>query len=215
MSTTATLQTTVSAGGVSINARAQRTAEGQIGESIGTDRLPAAKTATAWTQTDADTGVATLSSGHGLTTGQEVDVYWSGGVRYGCSISVSGDDVTIDGGAGDDFPASGTDVIVAPLVYVDTDFDGDDLGDADTLKGLIAIFGKYRCHWHFKTSEASGVSGSLMARELQAGEAWSWVSGQGQDNPLTGVPVDRICVSNGDGTYANELKLVVLRDNVS
>ena len=93
---TRTLQTTFSAGGVSINARTKRTAAGEFGQTIDAAAgLTAGKASTAWTKTDANTGTATLASGHGLLTGDEVDVYWTDGLRYGMTCTVNGDDVTV------------------------------------------------------------------------------------------------------------------------
>ena len=90
--------------------------------------LVAAQTnGTLGTRTDADTGVVTLSTGHGISTSDVVDVYWSGGVRYGMTATVSGNDVTVDGGAGDDLPTVAS-TITAVVVQTDIDpleIDGD------------------------------------------------------------------------------------------
>jgi hypothetical protein len=79
------------------------------------------------TRTDADTGIVQLATGHGITTGNVVDVYWVGGVRYGMDATVSSNDVTIDGGAGDDLPAQDF-AIAAVVEQIDweVNFDGDD-----------------------------------------------------------------------------------------
>ncbi len=86
----------------------------------------AAQTGTLTTRTDVDTGVATLSSGHGIITADVVDVYFAAGVRYGMDATVSGDAVTVDGGAGDDLPAQDDPVTVVLQADVEVNFDGDD-----------------------------------------------------------------------------------------
>lgn len=88
--------------------------------------LVAAQTGTLTTRTDDDTGVATLSTGHGITTGMVVDVYWSGGVRYGMDATVSVNAVTVDGGAGDVLPSQDDPVTVVEQVEINPlNLDGD------------------------------------------------------------------------------------------
>ena len=64
----------------------------------------AAQTGTMTNKTDADTGVITLSTGHGIETADVVDVYFPAGVHYGMDATVATNAVTVDGGAGDDLP---------------------------------------------------------------------------------------------------------------
>jgi len=79
------------------------------------------------TRTDEDTGIVTLSTGHGIATSDIVDVYWAGGVRYGMTASVSGVAVTVDGGAGDNLPAQdATITAVVEQTAWEVNFDGDD-----------------------------------------------------------------------------------------
>ena len=79
------------------------------------------------TRTDNDTGIVTLSTGHGIETADVVDVYWVGGVRYGMDATVAANAVTVDGGAGDNLPAEDF-AIAAVVEQVDweVNFDGDD-----------------------------------------------------------------------------------------
>jgi len=88
--------------------------------------LVAAQVGSLTTRTDDNTGVATLSTGHGITTGMVVDVYWSGGVRYGMTATRSVNEITVDGGAGDVLPAQDTAVTVVEQIIVDpVEIDGD------------------------------------------------------------------------------------------
>ncbi len=70
--------------------------------------VPGAKTGTLTTRTDNDTGVFAMQSGHGFSNGNKVDVFWGTGYRRAMDATVSGDNVTLDGGTGDNLPAVGT-----------------------------------------------------------------------------------------------------------
>ncbi len=61
------------------------------------------------TRTDADTGIATLASGHGITTNDTVDVFWNAGQIYAMTVTASASTtIGIDGGSGDDLPIATT-----------------------------------------------------------------------------------------------------------
>lgn len=71
--------------------------------------LPAAKTATLTTRTSDTAADLTGQSGHGVTTGQTLDVYWEGGCQYGCTVgTVAGLTIPISGGTGDALPIATT-----------------------------------------------------------------------------------------------------------
>ena len=89
--------------------------------------VAAAKTGSLTTRTDDNTGVATLSTGHGILTNDVVDVYWSGGIRFGMVATVSGNAVSLEGGAGDNLPAQDAAVTVVKQTPVEVNFDGDTL----------------------------------------------------------------------------------------
>lgn len=94
------------------------------------------------TRTSDTNGVVTLATGHGIASTNVVDVYWTGGKRYGMTATVEGNAVTVDGGAGDNLPDLNTEGIqVVRQTVVDVNFDGDEMrfvafvyrnaGDAD------------------------------------------------------------------------------------
>lgn len=89
--------------------------------------LVAAQTGTLTTRTDDDTGVATLSTGHGIESADVCDVYWADGVRHGMVATVATNAVSLDGGAGDNLPAEDTAVTVVKQTAVEVNFDGDTL----------------------------------------------------------------------------------------
>lgn len=93
--------------------------------------LAAGKTVTSWVKTDADTAACDLPSGHGYSNGN-FDVFWSsGGVnycRYGVPGTISTNALSLDGGAGDDFPASATSgVVVTKQTSITCNIDGDNV----------------------------------------------------------------------------------------
>jgi hypothetical protein len=196
----ATLTTNLTIGGLTVNSRAVREGETQISHDV---EIPAAKTGTLSTRSDNDTGVVTLGEGHGITDADTVDVYWTGGMRYG--MTVTGYDtttITVDVGSGDNFPIATTAVIVGVRVTIDSDFDGDNVT-------MIAAYCAERAHVNFREEDET----SILAVELTAGEAWVWLSDVGAANPLTGDPVGEIIVTQ-TGTSAATLKIIALVDSV-
>ena len=112
--------------------------------------LPAAKALSSWVKTDADTAAGNLAGGHGYSTGT-FDVYWTGGRRYGVAVTITVNACALDGGTGDDYPASAdTTVVIAPHVNINIGLDGDNaalvamkLGTSDpslTDPGHISFF---------------------------------------------------------------------------
>lgn len=196
-----TISSTIMVAGINVHSNVIRTDDGQISHELS---LPAGKIGTLSTRTDDDTGVATLETGHGLTVSNTVDVYWTGGVRYGMDVTaVDGDNVTIDLGAGDVLPAQSTALIVTLRIEIDTDFDGD-------LVKMIAAHSNKRAHVEFLEEGDA----SILARELVANAAWTWISDQGVANPLTGNPVGKLQVSCGEAAVG-ELKVGVLYNSAS
>ena len=198
---TLTENLSTSIGGVSIAGQISRTANGQIGEQV---NLAAAKAGTLTTRTDNDTGVVTLSTGHGIITADVVDVYWPGGVHYGMTATVATNAVTVDGGLGDNLPLVNTAVTLCKQSVIDVDFVGD-----DTL--IAAASGNRVCHLHFKQNDNT----SILAIALAQSEFWEWHSAGAVANPFAGVSVGKIAVSNGDAVNACALAFGALIANVA
>lgn len=191
----ATLQnySAVSAGGISIQGTINVEASGQFGhETI----LPAAKAGSLTTRTDDNTGIATLATGHGITTGQVVDVYWADGIRYGMSATVDGNDVTVDGGAGDNLPAEDSDVTVAVQVTITQELIGNNLA-------LLGWMAERRGHVDLQATAGS----SHLAQEMVASSPWAWAADQGIANPIAGDTVNVFKVTNGDSAGTSTVKL--------
>lgn len=196
-----TINSNVSLAGISIQSLITREAAGQISQQV---ELPAGKAGTLTTRTSDTVGEATLGTGHGIATGDVVDVSWNDGVRYGVTVgTVAGNVVPLtDSGAGDNLPVQGTDLVVSKQITINTDFDGDDAV-------MFAVHSTKRSHIDFQDSGGA----SLEAVDLPTNEVWWWAEGTGEVNPLAGNAVDRVKVSNGT-IEAATLKIGVLYESV-
>lgn len=189
----------ISLGGTSVSARTTRTESGSIEQEVS---LAAAQSGSLTTRTDNDTGVITLAEGHGITDADTVDVYWSGGMRYG--MTVTGYDtttITVDAGSGDNLPVAETAVFATVPTDIDIDVDGD-------LISGIAVHATTRASADFQT----GADASLLQVELAANEPWTWFDSQSITNPLTGDPIGHIQASAGTATAAT-LKIMLVYDS--
>ncbi len=203
---TATISEQVTIGGIAFGSTIYRTEEGAITH---TPPLAAGIAGTLGTRTGDNTGVITVASGHGVTTDDFVDVYWTdanGELQVQVKCDVTAQDATtisIDLGVGDVLPAQDYTVTVGVRVEIDSDFDGD-------LMSVLAIACDKDCHCHFEEEDGT----SILAQKISGGELFRWVSEQDVANPLTGNPVGQIMVSCGEAA-AGALKIGVLYDSVS
>lgn len=182
-----TIAITTTASGVEQTRRITREAEFPLTFDLS---LPAAKAGSLTTRTDDNTGVATLSTGHGIVSSDVVDVYWSGGYRRGMTATVSGNLVTVDGGAGSILPVQTTAVTVSKQVVLPTPtFDGD-------LTPLWFLNCNTRCALALRDDSAADIDDF----EIPAGEAIFWINNMGTTSPIAGNMVGSIVVSNADSS---------------
>jgi len=170
--------------------------------------LVAAQTGTLTTRTDDDTGIATLSTGHGIETADVVDVYWSGGVRYGMDATVSVNEITIDGGAGDNLPVQDTAVTVVEQTAIEVNFDGDDAQ-------IIGIFYRNasdtaaKAHLDLQdVGDATIKEVDLVHESANGGCDNIWNISAGDTNDFTGNRVTHGAASH-DSTSAGTLYILV------
>ena len=174
--------------------------------------LPAGKTVSSWVKTDANTAAGALTAGHGLSSGK-VDVYWldTDGVtpkqRHGVDMTVNA--IALDGGAGDDFPATAeTTVVVTPQVTITVHSDG------DRAVALIV------CVEYSSSSETrySGVdfqdTGGTTVKYMLLGpnEPAIWWSQCIYSNPLTGSVIEGVKASNGSADNDATVSILILED---
>lgn len=198
----ATLTSQVTIAGLTITGRTERTAAQQISDESA--ELPAAKAGSLTTRTDDNTGVATLSTGHGIATSDVVDVYWDGGRRYGMTATVATNAVTVDGGAGDNLPTANTAVTVSKQVELNLDFAGDSVE-------MFACYATRRCSVAWQQENGTAIA----AKDLTANEPYVYASGRGDTNLFAGVTVGQVKVSNGDSAGTCILRQAVLYDSAS
>ena len=190
-------------GGISFTSTVSRSAEGQISHVVDLPAGVAGKISAS--------GVDNLATGHGIQAADVIDVHWtdptdgSHKCRRGLTVdAANANDIEFDetpAGEGDALPAVGTDVFVSVQTVISTDWDGDDAE-------MVACKSTVRAMADFREAAASQE-----AVKLVAGEAWSWVSGQGVANPFAGNPVVSIKLSNG-GATAGKFYLGLLYQSV-
>lgn len=165
--------------------------------------LAAAKTGTLGTRTDNDTGTLVMgSSGHGITTGARLDVYWAGGCRRGMTVgSVSGTSVPIDGGSGDNLPLATTAITAMVPVEIPCGVAGDNVQayavQSDAIGGCQVVF-----------VDASDVEKGYEAPK-NANQINSWFTGNGVTNQLAGDAISTVFISHGSSVAAYTVRVAV------
>lgn len=153
----------MSAGGVSISGVVARTADSGTGLDIA---VPAAKEGTLTTRTSDTAGTVTLAADHGVETADVVDLYFTGGIRYGVTVgTVSGTSVPISGGAGTVLPAEDDDITVAPTVLADFVVTGDSIVIIGMQAVAAAATNAYKAHIDFQDAGGSEVQVELVTNE--------------------------------------------------
>lgn len=171
--------------------------------------LPPGTAGTLTTRTDNNTGVATIAGGHGLTSGDKVDVFWSGGFRYGMDATVATDDITIDGGVGDNLPVLTTALVVTKQVPINTSIDGDNIQVIGVALESASVGSTGKGHLDFQDDTDTTV----LAMSLVADAPLVWNVAGGQANPFAGAPIVSCQASNGSSTESLTLKILSLEDS--
>jgi hypothetical protein len=197
MSVNVTYSLSVAGSGASIQSQVVRTGNASIGL---VDTLDAAKTGQLTTRTDNTTGTLTMAASHGITTAAVIDLYWTGGVRYGVVVgTVSVNSVPISGGAGDNLPSNLTNITAQVQQTANIYIDGDNTE-------LIAI--------ELRTNDRSlrtaghigffDAANDLIAElDLVTNVPQVYDIAAGVSNPFTGDPITYAKISQG-GTSTTE-----------
>lgn len=158
--------------------------------------IPAAKTGTLTTRTDNDTGVLTMSAGHGIITGQRLDVFWSGGSRIGMTVgTVATNSVPIDGGSGDNLPLNNT----AITACVPTEQAFAVTGNSVVVLACGAALGG-------AVTFADSGNALIFSKTLTpAVKSYVWCSVDGGTNPLAGGAVAKVFLSNASASAAQDV----------
>jgi hypothetical protein len=178
-----------------------------IAHEIDLTAILAAQTGTLTTRTDNDTGVATLSTGHGLLTGDICDVYWAAGMRYGMDATVSTNAVTLDGGGGDNLPDQDTAVTVVKQQVHNTPLDGD---EADIVAVIYsnALAPTAKAHVDFQDSGNATIEEiDLVHYAANGGLDNICDISAGDTNIYTGNPITHVHASH-NSTSAGKLYIL-------
>jgi len=199
----------ISGGGVTIQPLAvTRTNSGMIALE---DTLNVAKTGTLSTRTDSNTGTLTMDSGHGITDGQIVDIYWSGGVQRTVTVgTVSTNSVPFDLGIGDNLPIATTAVTVCVQKAINLAIDGD---NADIVAVILETVDKsLRTAANVQFLDAA--ADVIAEIDLVANVPQVWDIEGGSANPFTGDPITNLKATQGNSTSTETytLKIVGVQD---
>lgn len=195
--------------GTSISRSVVRTADGGGAREVS---VPVGKAGTLTTRTDTQTGTLTLGVSHGIVTGQIIDLYWSGGERYGITVgTVAGTSVPIgadDSGIGDALPAALTAIVASPRVTIEALIL---VGGVKVLSGQM-VYGS-------PTETAKSVmrfnddASELFRVELEPNVPRIYDIVGGDANPIEGADVESVVVSQGSTTNVATFKLLWLEDS--
>lgn len=205
MSATLTLGGTI--GGISFGGTVTRTSSGTVTEEF---TLAVGKAGTLSTRTDADTGIVTVESGHGITDAMTVGLYWSGGCRRGMDVTATdATTISINIGAGDDLPIATTAVVICFETTVNVDFVGNEALAA-------AVQGSRRCQVSWQLADGTEVVGVELGAAGEQNEWWAWalLETGGTANPFAAVTIGKVLASCGDSVNSCDVKLGVAKDSI-
>lgn len=209
---TGLIRSSLNIGGISMSGEITRTVEGQIGHTV---TLAHGSDGKQKTFTGPNEIIVTMETGNLVEAADVVDVYWYVAgvlyVKYGCTAALATLDVTVTGGAGDDYVTGegSLEMVITKQQSINTDFTGDEIE-------IIAAVSSKVSHIEFDETAASSVAGI----KLLANEPWAWVKHLPADdafgayiNPLAGEVVDTIEASTGDHENDATLQIGILYDS--
>lgn len=168
--------------------------------------LAAAKTGTLTTRTSASQGSVTGQSGHGVTTGARLDVYWATGQRRGMIVgTVSGTTIPLtDSGDGDDLPAATTALTLMVPQEKELVFD-----TADVAALAVKNAGNDKAQIVFAIDDDT----EKLAIPLAAGGVYIWDQDDNTDLPFASGAIVKAFLSQGDSAATAVVQIGVLLKN--
>lgn len=147
--------------------------------------LAAGLAGTLGTRSSDTAGILTMGAGHGIVTGDVIDVSWAGGEQLGCAATVDGNAVTIASGTGDALPVATTAIVASVPRSLDQQFDGDDV-----VLWFINGTGKMTVRY------LDAADAEIHSVTLDSSASVSiWSAGRGT-NPFAGESIARVTLSN-------------------
>lgn len=200
MSVSMIINQNISLGGANFLTSTTLNANGEILKSLaGPDILLAAKDGTLSTRTNGTDGTLTMSAGHGIITGDKLDIYWSGGSCRGATVgTVSGNTVPFTGATGTALPIATTVITAMVPTNLDIAFIGNNMQGLITMCDVIGTI----AFFNSSNTELFAITGL----------SYAWWLGNGITNPLAGVTVDHVHVTHGDSSASRNMKIGILYD---
>jgi hypothetical protein len=169
--------------------------------------LAAAKTGTLTTRTSDTAGTLTMDSGHGITNGAKIDIYWSTGQATSATVgTVATNSVPFTGATGPALPAAATAVTV--MVQQSEAFA---VLDAN-LEALFVGAGGVACSATFKDA-SNNVIGVVRVNAAASGATnykdYIWDDGDGSDIPVSD-DIATVHLSHGDSSSARQVNVVAM-----
>lgn len=163
--------------------------------------VSAAKNGVLTVRTDNTTGSLTMDAGHGIATGNKLDLYWldPDGVTYksrrGMTVgTVATNVVPISVGSGDNLPLAAA-AITAAVPHIENL-----VVTGDNVTGFFfRAAPSYRTTFCF--SDASNVD--LFSITLAANDSYIWTSNLGVTNPVAGAAIAHIRISHNTLSVAD------------
>ena len=204
---TVTYNVSLSGSGVSIANPVTRTGDSL---KVWEVSLPVAEAGSLTTRASDTAGTITMTDGgHGIATGEVVDIYWSGGVAYGATVgTVSGTSVPFTGASGDVLPIATTAVTVAEQVSINSTIDGDNIVIIGFELSLTSG-STDKAHLDMQDSGAATIE----EIDLTANTPVVHDITGGATNVFTGNVITTTLASQGGTTAAATLKIVSLEDS--
>ena len=203
----ATYGITLQIGSVSIQKTIARQGSG---EAVALGELLPGAAGTLTTRTDDDTGEITADDAeHGIETADVVDIYWTGGRRYGVTVgTVAGTAIPIDLGAGDNLPVTTTPLVIVRQQQVNISIDGDNA--AIVALSLEPIDPNSTSPGHVDLQDAE--DDSIETVDLTANTPTVYDLAAMGTNPFTGDVITKALCSIGSATEGATLKIAVLQN---
>lgn len=165
--------------------------------------VPGAKAGTLTTRTSNTAGNVTGTTGHGITTGIRVDLYWTGGCRRGVTVgTVNVNVIPVSGGSGDNLPAQDAAIKVAIPVDLDTVLTGNNV--------QALLLGSPGAKAQFVLCSSGNTE--ELAKTVPQGGVYDWDVLSLETNPIAGDAILNTFVSH-DSTDAKTIQFAALFNN--
>ncbi len=163
--------------------------------------LAAAKTGVLTIRTNGTDGSLTMDTGHGITTGQRLDIYWSGGSCRGATVgTVATNVVPFTGATGTALPSAAT--AITAMVPDQQVFNL--VGNSTTVLGAGGDAA-------FTVVFADSGGSELFAVVKTGNGAYVWFTGD-TTNPIAGVTVAKVFLSHGSSSGTINVRATGLFD---